>query len=68
MREIEVAALLHAKAKCLNLPVYDFLASGQQWTGKPLIRRDLRRNRDRCELAYWHHPHFTGGPHVPDEE
>jgi hypothetical protein len=25
------------------------------------LRRDLRRNRDRCELAYWHHPRFSSG-------
>ncbi len=25
------------------------------------IRRDLRRNRDRCELAYWHHPRWSSG-------
>jgi acid phosphatase type 7 len=25
------------------------------------LRRDLRRNRDRCELAFWHHPRFSSG-------
>ncbi|HJR98090.1 MAG TPA: metallophosphoesterase [Actinomycetota bacterium] len=25
------------------------------------LRRDLRRNLDRCELAYWHHPRFSSG-------
>lgn len=25
------------------------------------LRRDLERNRDRCELAYWHHPRFSSG-------
>ena len=25
------------------------------------LRRDLLRNRDRCELAYWHHPRFSSG-------
>jgi hypothetical protein len=31
------------------------------------VRRDLRKNRDRCELAYWHHPRWTSGSrHRPD--
>ncbi|MGH2539866.1 MAG: metallophosphoesterase family protein [Actinomycetota bacterium] len=25
------------------------------------LRRNLRRNRDRCELAFWHHPRFSSG-------
>jgi Calcineurin-like phosphoesterase len=25
------------------------------------IRRDLRRNDDVCELAYWHHPRWSSG-------
>jgi Calcineurin-like phosphoesterase len=25
------------------------------------IRRDLRHNHDRCELAYWHHPRWSSG-------
>lgn len=25
------------------------------------IRRDLRRNHDRCELAYWHQPRWSSG-------
>lgn len=25
------------------------------------VRRNLARNDDRCELAYWHHPRFSSG-------
>jgi hypothetical protein len=25
------------------------------------VRRDLRRDRSRCELAYWHHPRWSSG-------
>lgn len=25
------------------------------------IKRDLRRNRSRCELAFWHHPRWSSG-------
>jgi acid phosphatase type 7 len=25
------------------------------------IRKDLRRDRHRCELAYWHHPRWSSG-------
>jgi acid phosphatase type 7 len=25
------------------------------------IRKDLARNHDRCELAYWHHPRWSSG-------
>jgi len=33
------------------------------------LRRDLRRNRDRCELAYWHHPRFSSGTqHGSDDD
>ena len=32
------------------------------------VRRDLRRDRSRCELAYWHHPlHSSGHEHGGDE-
>jgi hypothetical protein len=32
------------------------------------LRADLAaRAGTRCTLAYWHHPHFTDGPHVADE-
>lgn len=27
------------------------------------IEADLRRHRQRCVLAYWHHPRFSSGPH-----
>jgi acid phosphatase type 7 len=27
------------------------------------LTRDLRRNRRRCVLAYWHRPRFSSGPH-----
>lgn len=35
-------------------------AAQLQW-----IEADLRRNRQRCVLAYWHHPRFSSGPHGP---
>jgi hypothetical protein len=31
------------------------------------VRADLAGHRNRCTLAYWHHPHFTDGPHNPDD-
>lgn len=34
------------------------VASGAQLTW---VRRDLRRNKDRCELAFWHHPRWSSG-------
>jgi hypothetical protein len=35
----------------------------EQW-----LRADLADHAGaRCTLAYWHHPHFTDGPHVPDD-
>ncbi len=30
------------------------------------LRNDLRRNRAKCTLAYWHHPRFSSGPHGND--
>jgi hypothetical protein len=27
------------------------------------LRADLRAHRNRCVLAYWHHPRFSSGPH-----
>jgi hypothetical protein len=32
------------------------------------LRRDLRRNRRLCTLAYWHHPRFSSGQHGSDED
>jgi len=31
------------------------------------LQNDLAANDARCTLVYWHHPHFTDGPHIPDE-
>jgi acid phosphatase type 7 len=31
------------------------------------LRRDLRRSRARCTLAYFHHPLFSSGPHERDQ-
>ena len=39
-------------------------------TGSPQQRwleRDLRRNRSRCELLYWHRPRWSGGAHSSSE-
>jgi Calcineurin-like phosphoesterase len=30
------------------------------------LRADLRANRNRCTLAYWHHPRFSSGEHGGD--
>jgi acid phosphatase type 7 len=30
------------------------------------LRADLRRDRHRCELLYWHRPRWNGGRHPPD--
>jgi len=30
------------------------------------LRRDLRANRQRCVLAYWHRPRFSSGAHGSD--
>ena len=30
------------------------------------LRRDIRRNRRRCVLAYWHRPRYSDGPHGDD--
>jgi acid phosphatase type 7 len=32
------------------------------------LQADLTASSAQCTLVYWHHPHFTDGPHVPDEE
>ena len=32
------------------------------------LRADLAGNRERCTLAFWHHPHFTDGTHGPDDD
>jgi acid phosphatase type 7 len=31
------------------------------------LRADLAAHSNVCTIAYWHHPHFTDGPHVPDD-
>jgi hypothetical protein len=31
------------------------------------LRRDLRRHKRRCTLAYWHHPRFSSGQHGNQE-
>jgi hypothetical protein len=39
---------------------------GGCWEGSPQerwLRADLAANRDRCTLAYWHHPLFTSDSH-----
>jgi hypothetical protein len=33
----------------------------EQW-----LRADLESNSTDCTLAYWHHPHFSSGPHGDD--
>ena len=30
------------------------------------LEADLRQHRQRCVLAYWHHPRYSSGPHGPD--
>ena len=30
------------------------------------LEADLRRHRQRCVLAYWHHPRYSSGPHGPN--
>lgn len=30
------------------------------------LEQDLREHRQRCVLAYWHHPRFSSGPHGND--
>ena len=30
------------------------------------LEADLRRHRQRCVLAYWHHPRYSSGPHGTD--
>lgn len=30
------------------------------------LEEDLRRNRQTCVLAYWHHPRYSSGPHGSD--
>ena len=30
------------------------------------LEADLRRHRQRCVLAYWHHPRYSSGPHGSD--
>lgn len=30
------------------------------------LDEDLRRHRQRCVLAYWHHPRYSSGPHGTD--
>jgi hypothetical protein len=32
------------------------------------LQADLAANTAKCTVLYWHHPHFTDGPHVPDED
>jgi acid phosphatase type 7 len=32
------------------------------------LRRDLRRHKRRCTLAYWHHPRFSSGQHGNQED
>ena len=32
------------------------------------LQADLAASNAQCTLLYWHHPHFTDGPHIPDEE
>lgn len=32
------------------------------------LEADLRRHRQRCVLAYWHHPRYSSGPHGSDEK
>ena len=32
------------------------------------LRRDLRRDRQRCELLYWHRPRWSGGAHGSSAE
>lgn len=32
------------------------------------LRADLRANRTRCTLAYWHHPRFSSGEHGDDHD
>ena len=32
------------------------------------LQADLAANNAKCTVLYWHHPHFTDGPHIPDEE
>jgi len=31
------------------------------------LQSDLAASDAQCTLIYWHNPHFTDGPHVPDE-
>ena len=31
------------------------------------LKADLAAHAGRCTLAYWHHPHFTSGPHGNDD-
>jgi hypothetical protein len=31
------------------------------------LRADLAYHRSKCTLAYWHHPHFSDGPHNADD-
>ncbi len=35
----------------------------QQWLW---LRADLATHKNRCTLAYWHHPRFSSGPHGSD--
>jgi acid phosphatase type 7 len=37
------------------------LSRAQEWW----LKNDLARHRNRCVLAYWHHPLFTSGKHEP---
>lgn len=36
-------------------------AAQLQW-----LEADLRQHRQRCVLAYWHHPRYSSGPHGSD--
>jgi hypothetical protein len=57
----------HGGYYSFNLGRWHLIAINSARDGEPSqaqlrwLRRDLRRNRDRCELAYWHHPRFSSG-------
>ena len=43
----------------LPSPIYRYGMTQAQRTTLRWLRRDLRRNRARCVVAYWHEPFFT---------
>ncbi len=48
--------LIALNSNCLNIDGCGPDSPQVQW-----LREDLQANRDRCVLAYWHHPRWTSG-------